>query len=293
MRRAPALVAVLSVALLAVLAASSSCSAPPSSKSSENRTAATDAGGTAAKIALPPRPMGEADPKAAEVAKELTDAMGGQRTWDVLPYFRFDFVVVREGKELARYKHWWDKKNGRCRVEGPDDKGRTVTAIFNLSDRKGKSFTDGIVDTDSANIANILQMGYERWVNDTYWIVMPFKLRDPGAHLKYDRLRKDVDGTEHDVLGLSFDSGVGLTPGDHYTIYVNRRTHLVDKWDMMLQDQKPPPGVATWEGWSQIGPVKLALLHRVEGKPVMIRFENVAAPQTMDETVFTYARVRG
>jgi hypothetical protein len=62
---------------------------------------------------------------------------------------------------------------------------------------------------------------------------------------------------------------------------------------MLLQGNKPPPSAATWEAWTDIGPVKLALMHRVEGKPVMIRFENVAAPATMDETVFTFSRIRG
>lgn len=246
----------------------------------------------AAKMPLPPRAMGQADAKAAAVAKQLSDAMGGQRTWDVLPYFRFDFVVVQKGKEVARFQHWWDKRNGRCRVQGPDDKGRTVTAIFTLKDRKGKSFTDGIVDTDPTNIANIVQMGYERWVNDTYWIIMPFKLRDPGTHLKYLRMQKR-GGKEYDVLQLSFDKGVGLTSGDHYTLYVNRSTHLLDKWDMMLEGKKPPPATSTWEQWTPIGPVKLALNHRLQGKPVEIRFDNVAVPETMDPSVFTNARVRG
>ena len=228
----------------------------------------------AAKMPLPPR------------------AMGGQRTWDVLPYFRFDFVVVQKGKEVARFQHWWDKRHGQCRVQGPDDKGRTVTAIFTLKDKKGKSFTDGIVDTDPTNIANIVQMGYERWVNDTYWIIMPFKLRDPGTHLKYLRMQKR-GGQVYDVLQLSFDRGVGLTSGDRYTLYVNRSTHLLDKWDMMLEGKKPPPSTSTWEQWTPIGPVKLALNHRLQGKPVEIRFDNVAVPETMDPSVFRNARVRG
>jgi hypothetical protein len=235
-------------------------------------------------------PMGEADPMSASIVKEMTDAIGGQSAWDNVPYFRFDFVVVKDAKEVARFQHWWDKKNGRARVQGPDDKGRTVTAIFDLRTKKGKSFTDGIVDTDSTNIASIIQMGYERWVNDTYWIVMPFKLRDPGVHLKHARTERR-GGAEYDVLELSFDKGVGLTSGDRYWVYVNRGTHLIDRWEMLLEGQKPPPSSATWEGWTQVGPVRLSTLHRVEGKPVMIRFENVAAPGLMDETVFAYSRI--
>jgi hypothetical protein len=136
-------------------------------------------------------------------------------------------------------------------------------------------------------------MGYERWVNDTYWIVMPFKLRDPGVHLKHARTERLDSGAEYDVLELSFDKGVGLTSGDRYWLYVNRGTRLLDRWEMLLQDQKPPPSAASWEGWTQVGPVRLSTLHRFEGKPVMIRFENVAAPATMDETVFAYSRIRG
>ncbi|HYJ32106.1 MAG TPA: DUF6503 family protein [Candidatus Binatia bacterium] len=277
------------LALLGLLVAAASTFAVSDAAPAKHPPAASK---SAARIPLPPRAMGEADAKAATVAKQLSDAMGGQRTWDVLPYFRFDFVVVQQGKEVARFQHWWDKRNGRCRVQGPDDKGRTVTAIFTLKDKKGKSFTDGIVDTDPTNIANIVQMGYERWVNDTYWIIMPFKLRDPGTHLKYVRLKR-LGGKDYDVLQLSFDRGVGLTSGDRYTLYVNRSTHLLDKWDMMLEGKKPPPATSTWEQWTPIGPVKLALNHRLQGKPVEIRFDNVAVPQTMDPGVFANARVPG
>lgn len=233
---------------------------------------------------------GDADAKAATVAKELTDAMGGQAAWDALPFVRFDFVVARDGREVARFRHWWDKRLGRCRVEGPDDKGRTVTALFTLSDRRGKSFTDGIADTDSANIANIVQMGYERWVNDTYWLMMPFKLRDPGTHLKYSGPKRGEGGAEGDVLELTFASGVGLTPKDHYWLYVNRKTHLLDRWEFVLQDAKGPPQGSTWEEWTQVGPLRLSTLRRFRGKPALLRLENVAVPATLDESVFTDAR---
>ncbi len=235
-------------------------------------------------------PPSQCDGPSAACVKELTDAMGGQATWDNLPYFRFDFVVVRDGKEVARFKHWWDKKRGRCRVEGPDDQGRVVTAIFNLSDKKGKAFTDGIVDTDSTNIAAIIQNGYERWVNDTYWIIMPFKLHDPGTRLKHVRT-EEANGGTYDVMELSFAQNVGLTPQDRYWIHVNTKSHLIDKWEYVLTGQKPPPQGSTWESWTSIGPLQLSLARRFEGKPVMLRFENVSAPATMDEAVFSNSRL--
>ena len=214
--------------------------------------------------------MGAADPKAAAVARALADAMGGQAAWDSLPYLRFDFVVARDGKELERFSHWWDKSRGRWRVEGPDEKGRIVSAIVSLSDRKGKTFTAGLADTDSSNISNILQMGYERWVNDTYWLMMPFKLRDPGTHLKYAGVRRGEAGAEWDVLELTFDAGVGLTPKDHYWLLVNRKTHLLDRWEYVLQDMKGPAQRATWEEWTRVGPVRLSTLHHFQGKTTIL-----------------------
>jgi hypothetical protein len=230
---------------------------------------------------------------AETVWKEMTDAMGGQATWDRLPYIRFDFVVTRDGKEIARFRHWWDRAHSRCRVEGPDEKGRVVAAIVDLKTRKGKSFTDGISDTDSSNIANIVQNGYERWVNDTYWLMMPFKMRDPGSHLKYARSEVKPKGEAYDVLELSFDAGVGLTPKDRYWLFVNKKTHLIDRWEMVLQGQKPPPQGFTWEQWTAIGPVRLSLERRMVGKSTVIRLENVAAPAMMDESVFTDAHPKG
>lgn len=265
-------------------AAGASSAKPPATKSSAPAK-------PAAKSAEAPPPP-QCDALSAECIKELTDAMGGQETWDKLPYFRFDFVVVRDGKELARFKHWWDKRHGRCRVEGPDDQGRVITAIFNLSDKKGKAFTDGIIDTDSANIANIIQNGYERWVNDTYWMIMPFKLHDNGTRIKHVRTQEGANGATYDVLELSFAPNVGLTPQDRYWLYVNDKTHLIDRWEYVLTGQKPPPQGASWESWTSIGPLQLSLARRFEGKTAMLRFENVAAPVTMDESVFTNSRIK-
>jgi hypothetical protein len=270
-------------AFLAVLL--TACQAPSSNASkSEKATPAT--------TKPAPPAMGKADAHAAAVAKELTDAMGGQSSWDNLPYFRFDFVAVRDGKEMARFQHWWDKKNGRCRVEGPDDQGHRVVAIFNLGDKRGISFTDGVPDADAATVKARIQNGYERWVNDTYWVMMPFKLRDPGTNLKYDRVQKGPQGEAWDVLELSFDANVGLTPQDHYWLFVNQKTHLVDKWEMLLTGSKPPPSAASWESWTQVGTVRLSLLRRFEGRPVMLRFENAATPDHFDESVFTFSKVR-
>jgi len=240
----------------------------------------------------PPPPMGKADEKGAAVAAQMDNALGGMSAWGSVPYVRFDFVIVKDGKEVARFRHWWDKRRGIDRVEGPDDKGRMVAAIVNLQSRTGKSFTAGLPDRDSSEVAAQVDNGYQRWVNDSYWLMMPFKVRDPGTNLKYSGVKKGADGVDYDVLELTFDKGVGLTSGDHYWLYVNPKTHLMDRWDMLLQsmDPKGPPSSATWEDWTKVGPVRIATMHHFQGKTAFLRFENVALPPSMDESIFTDAR---
>jgi hypothetical protein len=240
--------------------------------------------------ALASPPPAAIDRESEPVVRALTDAMGGLKAWESLPCFRFDFVVVRDGKEAARYRHWWDKVRGRCRVEGKDEKGKSVTAIFNLADKKGIAFVEGIGESDPARVAEIIQNGYERWVNDTYWVMMPFKLRDPGVKVHYSKSERTQQAV-YDVLEVTFMPGVGLTSDDHYWLYVNRATHLIDRWEFVLTGQKPPPSGSTWEAWTNVGPVKLSLQRRFPAKPVMLRFENVAAPESFEESVFSYSSV--
>lgn len=242
-------------------------------------------------LAAPGPPAAAIDAESAPIVRALTDAMGGQATWDRLPCFRFDFVVVRDGKEASRFRHWWDKRAGRCRVEGPDDQGKHVVAIFGLADKKGMVFVDGIGVSDPATVRKAIQDGYERWVNDTYWLMMPFKLQDPGVRLRYARNERTAEAT-YDVLELSFVPGTGLTSDDRYWLYVNRTTHLIDRWEYVLTGQKPPPSGASWEAWTRVGPVKLSLQRRFKGKPAMLRFENAAAPASFDESVFKFSSVR-
>ena len=237
-----------------------------------------------------PSPAGP-DARADVIAKSLDDAMGGQAAWAVVPYIRFDFVAVKDGKELGRRAHWWDKAHSRDRVEWKDKDGRAVSAIVNLFDRTGTSATDGRMDADTL-LAEHVKDAYEMWVNDTYWLMMPFKLHDQGSHLTYVRTEHGAGGA-HDVLSLTFDPVVGLTPKDHYWLFINQKTHLLDRWEYLLQDQKPPPSTATWENWQQAGPVRLSTLHHIGKRPVMLRMENLAAPATMSEALFTNPAARG
>ena len=67
-----------------------------------------------------------------------------------------------------------------------------------------------------------------------YWFAMMFKLLDPG--LRYTRLpARRVDGVDYELVKVTFDAGVGDAQ-DTYLLYINKRTHLVDRFLFTVMD---------------------------------------------------------
>jgi hypothetical protein len=58
---------------------------------------------------------------------------------------------------------------------------------------------------------------------------------------------------------LTFD-GVGLTPGDRYWAYVNRSTHLMERWAYHLEDwdAEQEPTAWQWLDWQRYGGIMLS-----------------------------------
>jgi hypothetical protein len=223
------------------------------------------------------------DPKALAVADRVMEALGGESAWNATRYLRFDFAVDRAGKTLMRRAHTWDKWNGRYRVEGKDKDGRDVVVTMNLGTRQGQATVGGAPLAGEA-LKKALDDAYAWWVNDTYWLLMPYKLRDPGVSLAYAGEEKK-GAAAWDKLLLTFD-GVGLTPKDRYWVYVNRGTGLVDRWEFVLKGEKTAPVPFEWKGWKTYGRIRLAD-DRVSPKDgTRIHFPVLDVPASVSDATF-------
>ena len=82
------------------------------------------------------------------------------------------------------------------------------------------------------------------WATTAYYFQsIPFVLADPGVN--YAMLPdEEIDGTPHHMLKASFDDGVGDSPGDTYTLYINQETGLVDaiRYSVTFGRRRPSPG---------------------------------------------------
>ena len=190
----------------------------------------------------------ESDAKAQQLARDLWKASGGEN-WNKVKQVRFTFVVEDNGNQLARAEHEWDVAAQTDHVKWKD-KEMTVSVASMPQDEAQKA-------------------AFGRWTNDSYWLLAPLKVLDPGVKLSYGG-SKEVDGTNCEMLHVSFE-GVGMTPGDQYNFYIDPQTKLLRAWDYMPKPDSVTHG--TWEKYQDEGGLKLAMEHNFAGK--MIRFENV------------------
>lgn len=226
-----------------------------------------------------------ADEKADAVGRELIAALGGQAAWEKARLFQFDFVVEREGQAVARFSHVWDRYTGDYRLSGTDKTGAPYVVYFNVNTRQGRAFVNGRpIEGEPAD--EQLKNAYERFINDTYWLLAPWKVFDPGVNRTYDGEKPCADGGACDVLKLTFGENVGLTPRDAYWLWITRDGHRMLQWQYVLNGAAEPPTTAAWKDWQSIGGVQLSLEKPISGRPVTIRFENVSVSSSRDDSVF-------
>jgi len=224
------------------------------------------------------------DLKAVAIADQVMEALGGHAAWDQTRYLRFDFAVDREGKTVASRAHTWDKHTGRYRLEGKTQEGDPFVVLMNINTKDGSAWRKGAkLEGDEA--AKMLERGFGAWTNDTYWLLMPYKMRDPGVILAYDGEETAGDDAWDKVV-LTFD-GVGLTPKDKYWVFVNRKNHMVDRSDYILKGGEGPATSFQWKGWQRYGNVMLAPERLNTKDGTRIYFPVLQAPATVPDAAFT------
>ena len=187
----------------------------------------------------------DSDMLAMLLADKSMQAMGGRQAWDQTRYLSWNF--------FGRRIHVWDKSTGDLRIEVPSS---DLFILMNINDRQGKVQKAGTAMTDSLDY--FLQKGYEWWVNDSYWLVMPYKLKDSGVTLKYIGEDTTQDGRLSDVLQLSFQD-VGVTPENIYEVWIDAETKLVSQWAYYPDSNAKEPRFNTpWKDYGKYGQVLLS-----------------------------------
>jgi hypothetical protein len=226
------------------------------------------------------------DPEVTRIHARMIRELAPNQGWERTRYLEFDWAVARaDGGPPAIRAHRWDRWEGVARVENSLQDGRTVVAIFSTDDpESGSVWIDGEPVTDEEEAANRLRSAYSTHINDSYWLIMPYKWTDPGVTVRYlgDEVEEET-GIRWERVELSFDE-VGLTPQNVYRAWINDATGRMERWEH-LRTSEANPSPMNWEEWVQPGPISLALNRSWNGQ-LRIFFSHVVAAETVPPAAF-------
>ncbi len=191
------------------------------------------------------------DPEAVAIADRVMTALGGRAAWDETRFLTWNF--------FGRRRHVWDKATGALRLEGAGrEDGVPYLVLMNLESGQGRAWRGGQEVTEPAALAELLDLGEGAWINDSYWMFMPYKLEDSGVTLRHAGEGATAEGRPADILELTF-AGVGRTPENKYLVYVGKETGLVEQWDYYEKASDPQPAMSTpWRNWQRYGRILLS-----------------------------------
>ena len=215
------------------------------------------------------------DPKALEVADQMMEALGGQENWDRMQFIKFTFIRGQINLTLT-----WDKWTGRYRLDATAQDGQPYVVLMNINTREGDVYLDG-QKLEGADRDTYLGRAAQIWKGETYWFLMPYKLRDPGVVLNHEG-EETIDDVTYDIVHVSFD-GPGMAD-DQFWAYVNQDTHLMDRWRYQLA--RGAEGEFWWKNWQRYGPLLMSAL-RENADGATIRMADIIVTDTMADEVFT------
>jgi hypothetical protein len=214
----------------------------------------------------------------------VVEALGGAENFQAMRYLSFHFVVERDTQRTSDWRHAWDRFTGDYRLEGRNAKGEELLVIFNVETKRGEAFKNGRM-VEGEELAMMLDFAYGRFINDTYWLLMPYKLRDPGVMLTFDG-EETIDKQRFQIIKLTFVPSAGLTPQNIYRVFVDPATSRIHRWEYFPEDgQEARP--AKWLEWRKFDGVTLAVERQMETSNTRLLFENIVVSREVPPGLFS------
>ena len=210
----------------------------------------------------------ESDEKAVQLADALIEACGGMENWNNTRFLVWRF--------LGKRYNVWDRWTGNYRSGS-----RTTITLLNLNDKTGEAWMHGRKITDADELKRVIDYSYNGWINDSYWMFLPFKLKDDGVILNYLGQEKTIVGDMAEVVRVTFDN-VGLTPDNMYHLYLDPETHLIKEWDYYVSTADSAPQFRMeWNNFQKYGEL---LLSDERGRK---KHTHIAALDKLPSDIFT------
>ena len=214
----------------------------------------------------------DSDVRAMAIADEVMRSMGGRGNWDQTRYLSWSFF---DDDQV------WDKWTGRFRWQQD-----STVVLMNVESGLGDAWTNDVMVEDANARDSLLAFAHRNWINSSYWLLMPYKLKDTGVTLRHMGDGVMEDGRPAEVLSLTFRD-VGITPDNRYEVFVDKETMLVGQWSFFRTAADTEPGFTRpWANWKPYGSILLSDERGVfvDGSPFFL--PNVAVYEDLPASVF-------
>jgi hypothetical protein len=224
-----------------------------------NRFAAIGLAALCTIVLLPATAGAQLPPLADQVANAYGLASFGQ-----IDAIRYTFNAQRPGGGVSR--SWvWEPKTGQVTFEGKDKAGKPVTVGYRRAD----------LSTQPDAVKKVIDPAF---LNDQYWLVLPFHVVWDGAAVTDAGKQKlPLGGGSAEELVVKYASG-GYSPGDTWDLYIGRGDRIVQMVYHRGGSAKPSTVTVRWTDYKKAGPLLVALDHRgnADGTPARVFFTNVS-----------------
>jgi hypothetical protein len=199
------------------------------------------------------------------IAEQVAETYG-IASYGKIDAIRFTFGVERSGGKLSR--RWdWNVKTDTVSYAGKDKKGRPIRVTYRRSR----------LSRQSAAVKNEIDPAF---INDEYWLLLPF-------HLVWDGSATVTDAGMHklplgngsaELLVMKYPSQGGYAPGDTWELYLGADKRIEQMVYRAGGTGEPRIVIATWTGYKKAGPLLIATDHRgtADGKPVRVTLSDVS-----------------
>ena len=195
-------------------------------------------------------PRGVSGPEADRFANKILERIGHENYKD---------TDVIQWTFRNKNNYIWRKHVGIVEVRWDDILVKLITSSPGESSvfKKNAEITGSEKNT-------LIQKAYKNFTNDSFWIVAPHKLFDPGTTRELVTLKKGEK-----ALLVSYSSG-GSTPGDVYLWKVNKE-HIPVSYQMWVSIIPIGGLEASWEDWKTASSgIMLPGQHHILGIPIPI-----------------------
>lgn len=174
-------------------------------------------------------PTGQEGATADALAQKMLNSLDYE-AYEATDYIEFTF------KKRHHFK--WDKSKNTCEVYWKNYKVNLDLDNYNNSEA---SVGDMKIEGEEAQ--NLIDKAVKLFNNDTFWLVAPYKIFDPGTERRLVKFKENKD-----ALLVTYTNG-GSTPGDSYLWHFDASGKPISF--QMWVDILPIDGLeASWSNWT-------------------------------------------